>query len=103
MSYDHVNPDHYKNGSKEVYEMMIDIWGTDAFIFYAEMCAFKYRMRIGLKPDQPIERDLEKAKWYEEKIKEIRNKANKTKRKACQSCTLVNYLGGCTIQKCKYE
>jgi len=69
--YDFVNPSHYQNGGKEVYEMMIDIWGKEAYIKHCEMCAFKYRMRLGLKPDQPIERDLEKAKWYENKAKEL--------------------------------
>jgi hypothetical protein len=36
------------------------------------MTAFKYRMRLGLKPDQPIGRDLEKAMWYENKANELR-------------------------------
>ena len=35
------------------------------------MTAFKYRMRIGNKPDQPLERELAKAKWYEDKAKEL--------------------------------
>lgn len=69
--YDHVNPDHYKKMSKEVWEMMVDIWGQEAFIKHCEMTAFKYRMRIGSKPDQPAERDLEKARWYEAKAKEL--------------------------------
>jgi len=69
--YDFVNPSHYKKGSKEVYEMMIDVWGIDAYIKHCEMCAFKYRMRLGAKPDQPIQRDLDKAVWYEEKAKEL--------------------------------
>lgn len=30
-------------------------------------------MRIGSKPDQPIERDLEKANWYLKKAFELRN------------------------------
>jgi len=72
-SYDHVNPNHYKNGTKEVWEMMVDIWGVDKYIAHCEMCAFKYRQRLGLKPDQPIQRDLEKAKWYEDKANELRN------------------------------
>jgi len=70
--YDFVNPDHYKGYKKEVYEMMIDIWGKEAFITHCEMCSLKYRMRLGKKPDQSIERDLEKAKWYEDKAKELR-------------------------------
>lgn len=64
--YDYINPSHYKVGGKEVYEMMIDVWGKEKYIAYCEMNAFKYRMRLGHKPDQPIERDLNKARWYEE-------------------------------------
>lgn len=70
--YDHINPDHYKQGGKEVIEKMLDIWGKEAVATHCEITAFKYRMRLGLKPDQPIERDIEKAKWYEAKAKELR-------------------------------
>lgn len=73
-NYDHVKPSHYKQNSKEVWEMMIDIWGIDAFITHCEITAFKYRMRMGLKPDQPIERDLAKAQWYENKANELKSK-----------------------------
>ena len=76
--YDFINPNHYKNSSKEVWEMMVDIWGKDAFILHCEMCSFKYRQRLGLKPNQPIERDLEKAKWYEDKAKELLNDQQST-------------------------
>ena len=72
--YDYVNPSHYQQGSKQVWEMMVDIWGEEAYIKHCEMCAFKYRMRLGHKPNQPIERDLEKAKWYEGKANELRSK-----------------------------
>ena len=72
--YDYINPIHYKKGDKEVWEMMVDIWGLDAYINHCEMCAFKYRMRLGDKPDQPIEQELKKAKWYEKKAKELRSK-----------------------------
>jgi hypothetical protein len=70
-SYDYINPQHYQNSSKEVIDMMVDIWGPRAVSLHCEMCAFKYRMRLGSKPDQPIERDLNKAKWYEDKRKEL--------------------------------
>ena len=59
-NYDFINPDHYKNYSKEVIEMMIDIYGAEKVAIYCELNAFKYRMRAGTKPDQPIERDFEK-------------------------------------------
>lgn len=71
-NYDFINPNHYKKGSKEVIEMMKDVWGVEKLIAHCEMCAFKYRLRMGEKPDQPIERDLNKAKWYEEKANELR-------------------------------
>jgi hypothetical protein len=68
---DHIKPKHYQSNTIEVWEMMLKIWGKEKFIAFCEMNAFKYRMRAGLKPDQPIERDLDKAKWYESKAKEL--------------------------------
>ena len=70
--YDFINPNHYKQGSKEVIEMMELIWGKESLGAYCEMNAFKYRMRLGLKPEQSVEIDLEKANWYEQKAKELR-------------------------------
>ena len=69
--YDYINPDHYKSSTKEVWEMMVDVWGVEAFKKHCAMCAFKYRMRLGRKPNQSINQDLEKALWYENKIKEL--------------------------------
>jgi len=69
--YDYINPSHYNVNGCETYELMIKLWGVDAFIKHCEMTAFKYRMRVGKKPDQPVERDLSKAKWYEDKIIEL--------------------------------
>ena len=71
-SYDFVNPNHYKSSTKETWEMMVDIWGKEAFISYCEMNAFKYRQRLGKKPGESIERDLDKARWYESKAQELR-------------------------------
>lgn len=75
--YDFVNPEHYKRGNMEVIDMMKLLWGTEALIAHCEMTAFKYRMRAGIKPDQPIERELEKAQWYDEKAKKLRNELSK--------------------------
>jgi hypothetical protein len=71
---DPINPPHYKKSEKEVWQMMVDIWGTEAFRKHCEMTAFKYRMRAGSKPGQPAEQDLEKAEWYEQKAKELKIK-----------------------------
>ena len=76
MTYNFINPDHYKRGGKEVIEMMVDIWGAEAVATHCEITAFKYRMRLGLKPGQPIEQDYEKAFWYESKAKELRGVSN---------------------------
>ena len=72
--YDYINPSHYQKGGQEVIEMMEDIWGPEKLIAHCEMCAFKYRMRVGEKPNQPVERDLEKARWYENKAQELKNR-----------------------------
>lgn len=72
-NYDYINPNHYKQGSKEVIDMMIGICGKEAVATHCEITAFKYRMRLGNKPDQPIERDFSKCLWYEQKSKELRS------------------------------
>ena len=69
-----INPDYYKTNSVEVIDMMIKIWGKDAVITHCEMCAFKYRMRLGNKPNNSVDDDLGKAKWYESKANELKNK-----------------------------
>lgn len=66
------HPKHYNNYSVECIDMMTLIWGIDAAIQWCEMTAFKYRMRLGLKPDNPIEQDIEKERWYLEKAQELR-------------------------------
>lgn len=75
--YEHVNhPNHYNTFSKEVIDMMVDIWGMDKTIAFCEMNAFKYKMRMGDKPNQPLEQDAKKAKWYLDKAKELQKKFN---------------------------
>lgn len=72
-NYDYINPNHYKGGEKETWEQMVDIWGVEKYITYCELTIFKYRSRLGKKPNEPIERDLKKIEWYENKIKDLRN------------------------------
>lgn len=70
---DNVNhPAHYKAHSKEVIDMMVDIWGTEKVIIYCEINAFKYRMRAGLKDINKINEDIKKAMWYEKKADELK-------------------------------
>ena len=63
-----VSPSHYKHGSKEVWEMMIDVFGKEKWLAFCELNAFKYRMRAGRKDKASCESDLEKAFWYEDKL-----------------------------------
>lgn len=54
--------------------MMVSIYGIEATVTWCEMTAFKYRMRVGTKPDNPVEYDLDKERWYLNKAKELRSK-----------------------------
>lgn len=71
-SYEMVNhPSHYNKYDIEVIDMMEKIWGVDATILWCKMTAFKYRMRLGEKPENPIEQDLNKEHWYLNKAEEL--------------------------------
>ena len=63
------SPSHYNAQSKEVWEMMVDLYGKEKFLAFCELNAFKYRMRAGYKGD--ASQEIEKAKWYESKMKEL--------------------------------
>lgn len=74
-NYEMVNhPSHYNKYDVEVIDMMERIWGPEAMITWCKLTAFKYRMRLGEKPENSVEQDLEKEKWYLEKAKEYENK-----------------------------
>ena len=74
MSYEHVNsPSHYNSYPCEVIDMMVAIWGKEKVADFCEINAFKYRMRMGTKPNNSIEQDFDKEQWYLQKAKELRN------------------------------
>lgn len=71
-NYEYVNhPKHYNNYDMEVIDMMVKIFGIHATISFCKLNAFKYRMRAGTKPDETIEKDLEKEQWYLRKADEL--------------------------------
>lgn len=73
IKYENVNhPQHYNNYSKEVIDMMVDVFGKENTALFCEMNAFKYRMRMGTKPGNDINQDLEKEQWYLNKAKELK-------------------------------
>lgn len=65
QSYEYVNhPNHYNRYPIEAVEMARRIWGDEAMKTAAEITAFFYRMRLGLKPDVPVTQDLEKEEFW---------------------------------------
>lgn len=66
------HPTHYNQYDIEVIDMIIRIWGPEAAALWCDITAFKYRMRMGTKPDNSIEQDIKKEQWYLNKSKEIR-------------------------------
>lgn len=72
-NYEHVNhPPHYNHYSVECIDMMERIYGKEATALWCEMTAFKYRMRVGMKPENSVEQDLKKEAWYLIKAKKLR-------------------------------
>ncbi len=71
------HPSHYNQYDIEVIDMIIKIWGPEAAALWCDITAFKYRMRMGTKPDNSIEQDIKKEQWYLNKSKEIRKNLNK--------------------------
>ena len=72
-NYEMVNhPTHYNQYDIEVIDMIIKIWCPEAAALWCDITAFKYRMRMGTKPDNSIEQDIKKEQWYLNKAREIR-------------------------------
>lgn len=73
--YEEVNhPQHYNNYDVEVIDMMEKVFGKEATITFCKLNAFKYRMRAGTKPGQSADKDLNKERWYLDKMNELRQK-----------------------------
>ena len=73
INYEHVeHPAHYNTYGQETIDMMVAIWGKEKVADWCELNAFKYRMRMGLKPNNSIEQDLKKEQYYLNKAKELR-------------------------------
>ena len=75
--YEFVNhPSHYNEWSMEVIDMMEKIYGTKNTIMWCEMTAYKYAMRMGFKPTDDIQQEIDKRNWYLKKAKELKQKLN---------------------------
>lgn len=72
--YEQVNhPSHYNKYDVEVVDMMEKIWGKYETAIWCKLTAFKYRMRLGEKPDNPIQQDLNKESWYLQKYNQLKS------------------------------
>lgn len=72
--YEQVNhPSHYNKYDVEVVDMMEKIWGKYETAIWCKLTAFKYRMRLGEKPDNPIRQDLNKESWYLQKYNQLKS------------------------------
>ena len=81
QNYEYVDhPTHYNNYGMEVIDMMEKIWGTAALYFFCTLSAYKYRMRMGTKPGEDTQRDLDKEQWYLKKAEELKEKLNQQKK-----------------------
>lgn len=80
VKYEYVNhPNHYNRYSIEAVEMARRIWGDEAIITAAEITAFFYRMRLGLKPENSVEQELAKEEFwlnYAQKLRVARGMKN---------------------------
>lgn len=73
--YEHVNhPEHYNQYSVEVIDMIEKVFGVYLAWKWCEITAFKYRLRMGTKPGNELQQDLEKEKWYLNKANELKKK-----------------------------
>lgn len=76
--YEQVNhPSHYNKYDVEVVDMMEKIWGKYETAIWCKLTAFKYRMRLGEKPDNPIQQDLNKESWYLQKYNSLKKELDK--------------------------
>ena len=72
--YDYINPAHYQRYSVQAIDMAVAIWGEEKVSNACEIMAFFYRMRMGTKPDNPFEQELQKEEWFLNKRTELKGK-----------------------------
>ena len=104
MKYDNVNPSHYKDGDKEVWQMMIDVFGLEAYLNFCMVNAFKYRMRAGKKEGADYSDDIKKALWYEKQAKELKNnESNDLQNGLRQGLTTPHYSSDSTFSNPEWQ
>lgn len=57
--------DYYDRDRLNTIRIIEQVYGTRAVLAFCEGNILKYRLRLGKKPGQAVERELIKAQWYE--------------------------------------
>ena len=65
---DNINPAHYRHGSMEVIDIMIDQLSADEFKGFCKGLIIKYLLRADFKNGME---DYKKAQWYMNKMIEV--------------------------------
>ena len=68
------HPNHYNQGQYECIAVMESIYGIEATMNFCLLCAFKYTWRTN---DKDGIQDTDKAIWYLQKYKELRERSQK--------------------------
>lgn len=68
------HPNHYNQGQYECIAVMESIYGIEATMNFCLLCAFKYTWRTN---DKDGIQDIDKAIWYLQKYKELRERSQK--------------------------
>ena len=69
-----INHPEYYQGQHECIEIMRALFGDDAVKGFCRCNSFKYRFRAGKKDGSSAEEDLEKARFYEDFLIELRQR-----------------------------
>lgn len=78
-----IHPEHYnKEGRRECWDEMIDLFGVEATAIFDILSAYKYKYRAGDKDGNPEEQDMAKIDNY------MRHSADLI---VVQSCKTDNY------------
>ena len=70
-NYDFIKPQHYKlwKDNNDVNDVIRASLTKEEYQGFIKGNILKYQLRLGKKPNEPIERDQEKIKWYQEQLK----------------------------------
>ena len=67
-----IHPKHYnKEGRRECWDEMLEIFGPDAVAIFDILSAYKYKYRAGTKDGNPTEQDQAKIENYMKHAKDL--------------------------------